>query len=367
MEVRYAFIEYSEYMRKEVDRARANMRSSAEGRQLGEEFWELNERKLRGMQDGIDRNQTFLNAVVEFQDSSSPFPLADGEKRVPGDPSRTTKAQVSKINTTLRQCMRDWSGEGEEERRESYGAVIAELERLRPVDPRRRGAQKVLVPGAGEGRLAYEIVSRGYCCAGNEFSYFMLMVSNFILNGVGEEDEFTLSPFVDNTCNTFSVDDMLRTIRVPDVCPPLALAGEADLDFSYVSGEWLACYEDQASAFDAIVTVFFLDTAPVVVEYIAAIARLLKEGGVWINFGPLLYHWSDSSLRKTDERFQRSVELSWEEIRIVCACYGLDIVREERQDATYNADQRSMMRTAYTGILCSAVKRSKPGAKEGSS
>ncbi|CAN0551717.1 unnamed protein product, partial [Ectocarpus sp. 8 AP-2014] len=118
------------------------------------------------MQDGIDRNQAFLNAVVEFQDSSSPFPLADGEKRVPGDPSRTTKAQVSKINTTLRQCMRDWSGEGEEERRESYGAVIAELERLRPVDPRRRGAQKVLVPGAGEGRLAYEIVSRGYGCAG---------------------------------------------------------------------------------------------------------------------------------------------------------------------------------------------------------
>lgn len=38
--------------------------------------------------------------------------------------------------------------------------------------------------------------------------------------------------------------------------------------------------------------------------------RLLKEGGVWINFGPLLFHWSDSSLRETDERFQREFEFA---------------------------------------------------------
>lgn len=123
-------------------------------------------RKLQGMQDGIARNQAFLNAVVDFQDACSPFPLRDSDERAPGEPSRTTAAQVSKINTTLRQCMRDWSEEGEDERRNSYGAVIAELERLCPVDPEKKNAQKVLVPGAGEGRLAYEIVSRGYGCAG---------------------------------------------------------------------------------------------------------------------------------------------------------------------------------------------------------
>eukprot|EP00752_Nemacystus_decipiens_P003400 g3146.t1 len=359
LEVRHAFIEYSEYMKDEVDRVRANIQK-LEPRQkdaLPEAFWQLHERKLRGMQEGIARNQAFLDAVVDFQDSCSPFPLRESDERGPGEPSRTNAAQVSKINTTLRQCMRDWSDEGEGERRKSYGAVIAELERLCPVDPERKCARKVLVPGAGEGRLAYEIVSRGYGCAGNEFSYFMLMVSNFVLNGVDEANQFTLSPFIDNRCNTFNVDDMLRTISVPDICPPLLLEG--DLDFSYVSGEWLACYEGQASAFDAIVTVFFLDTAPVVMEYIEAVARLLKEGGVWINFGPLLFHWSDSSLSETDERFRRSVELSWEEIKHVCASYGLEIVREERQDSTYNADQRSMMKTAYRGVLCSAVKRSK--------
>ena len=41
---------------------------------------------------------------------------------------------------------------------------------------------KVLVPGAGLGRLAWEIAARGYSCQGNEFSLFMLFASNFILN-----------------------------------------------------------------------------------------------------------------------------------------------------------------------------------------
>jgi len=40
----------------------------------------------------------------------------------------------------------------------------------------------VLVPGAGLGRLAYEIARLGYICQGNEFSLFMLFASNFILN-----------------------------------------------------------------------------------------------------------------------------------------------------------------------------------------
>ena len=41
---------------------------------------------------------------------------------------------------------------------------------------------RVLCPGAGLGRLVFEVVCRGYACQGNEFSYFMLFVSNFILN-----------------------------------------------------------------------------------------------------------------------------------------------------------------------------------------
>ena len=42
---------------------------------------------------------------------------------------------------------------------------------------------RVLVPGAGLGRLAFEIARLGYAAEGNDFSYHMLMGSNYILNG----------------------------------------------------------------------------------------------------------------------------------------------------------------------------------------
>lgn len=42
---------------------------------------------------------------------------------------------------------------------------------------------------------------------------------------------------------------------------------------------------------DAVLTCFFIDTAQNIVTYIETIATLLREGGVWINLGPLLYHF----------------------------------------------------------------------------
>ena len=45
-----------------------------------------------------------------------------------------------------------------------------------------RGEVNVLVPGAGLGRLSYEVAKRGFSCQGNEFSLFMLFASNFVLN-----------------------------------------------------------------------------------------------------------------------------------------------------------------------------------------
>lgn len=124
------------------------------------------------MKEAISRNQAFLNAVVEFQDRSSLFPIDDEA----GGPSRTTARQVDKVNTTLHQLVRDWSDEGEEERRQSYGAVVEELERLCPVDADNKGILRVLVPGAGLGRLAIEIVARGYATQGNILFIYCNMI-----------------------------------------------------------------------------------------------------------------------------------------------------------------------------------------------
>ena len=46
---------------------------------------------------------------------------------------------------------------------------------------------------------------------------------------------------------------------------------------------------------------------------------LLKPGGFWINFGPLLYHFSDTPSEK-------SIELSYEQIKRVMLKIGFKIV-----------------------------------------
>jgi len=42
--------------------------------------------------------------------------------------------------------------------------------------------RRVLCPGCGLGRLVLEYVSAGFGAQGNEFSYYMLLCSNYILN-----------------------------------------------------------------------------------------------------------------------------------------------------------------------------------------
>ncbi|KEF52305.1 uncharacterized protein A1O9_11545 [Exophiala aquamarina CBS 119918] len=44
------------------------------------------------------------------------------------------------------------------------------------------------------------------------------------------------------------------------------------------------------NAFDAVTTLFFIDTARNLLDYITAVNHCLKPGGIWINIGPLLWN-----------------------------------------------------------------------------
>lgn len=79
---------------------------------------------------------------------------------------------------------------------------------------------------------------------------------------------------------------------------------------------------------DCIVTCFFIDAAPNVIQYIEAFERMLKPGGYWINLGPLLYHWQNDGGGggEDDERFGQSIELSYDEIKHVMGTYNFKIL-----------------------------------------
>jgi carnosine N-methyltransferase len=106
---------------------------------------------------------------------------------------------------------------------------------------------------------------------------------------------------------------------------------------------------------DCIVTCFFIDAAPNLIEYIAAFERLLKPGGYWINLGPLLYHWQDGG-GDDDERYDQSVELSYEEIKHVMGTYNFRIQKESQRECLYTNNVKSMMKTVFNCAFFTAVK-----------
>lgn len=106
---------------------------------------------------------------------------------------------MEKVKTTIKQFYRDWSAEGETERESCYKPIIDEIKKRFPSSQCEPSEVSVLVPGAGLGRLAWEIahlgmspcvssvvtqpsIPSGYQCQGNEFSMYMLFGSHFILN-----------------------------------------------------------------------------------------------------------------------------------------------------------------------------------------
>lgn len=82
----------------------------------------------------------------------------------------------------MSQFYRDWSSAGQEERDASYLPVLNAVEKRFPPATHDTKAVNILVPGAGLGRLAHEFARRGYNCQGNEWSLYMLLASNFVLN-----------------------------------------------------------------------------------------------------------------------------------------------------------------------------------------
>jgi carnosine N-methyltransferase len=279
---------------------------------------------------------------------------------------RSSAEHHSKVKSTLHSLAREWSAEGAAEREACFAPLLAELARTKPVTPANRNRQRVLVPGCGASRLVWEVCRAGYAAQGNEFSWFMLFASNVILNCTEAAGAFTLHPWIHDASNHMRHEDMVRPVKIPDVNPAGLLESNPGADFSMAAGDFVSIYRAPAQRwmYDAVLTCFFIDTAPVLHEYIDTLLHCLKPGGVWINNGPLLYHWQsagasadDGGHGGMDERYQRSVELPYADVRYAVIASGFDVVNEKMGRSSYAANPRSLMKTVFSTVQFTAVRR----------
>eukprot|EP00127_Corallochytrium_limacisporum_P003504 Clim_evm132s149 gene=Clim_evmTU132s149 len=431
-----AFLSYEKFALKRVELYERNVSRLQLKGVDAELLGPLLESKIVELKKCISVNQHFLSRVV----SAVGFPKPKAEHF-----EAIGQFEFSKISSALLHVARDWSSEGRLERRQSYGWILTELNRIYPSRDDRDGIE-VLVPGCGAGRLVFELARAGYHTQGNEYTAVMLAISDFMLNHAGtwkpskpeavnegaegeqilatstispgnpdiseepSDDQTQQSPlakarypnrpavggdgaqarnhnwslhavhpWVLSFNNISALDDQTYRVMVPDRCPSNHVGpvrsqslDESAMDeenqpndddtassrtgggrgsltnntapMSMCCGEFVQSYGPTnlmaGSQFDVIATCFFIDTARNFTTYLDTIEHLLRDGGRWINIGPLLWHFSDMPNEET-------VEFTWKEIFLIMRSRGFTVQRFSQVDCIYTAAPRRGMTQLY--------------------
>lgn len=300
---------------------------------------------LQNLKKCIECNDALISLMT--RDSHNMFDNVDDDQILEcgsQSSSKTLAEGLDKVQAVFKQLMRDWSSEGVTERKQCYEPIINEILQHFPETEHDRSRTKVLVPGAGLGRLAFEIASKGFICQGNEFNLFMLIVSFFVLNRCQKINEHDVYPWVHQFVNNLSAEHQTAVVKFPDIIPTPSTAG-----FSMAAGDFLDIYRIE-NEWDCIATCFFIDCASNIVAFVEAIYKILKPGGVWVNLGPLLYHYADM-------KYEHSVEPSYAVLCEVIKNIGFTMEKSQTGVKTrYCQNPNSMLQYEYDSIFFVCIK-----------
>lgn len=354
-----------------------------------ERVYEDHDRKSR---ESVAKNQrvfdallaTFSNAehVPEHLRVRSDFSNVPARERPPATPA---SEDAEKARYVLKNLVRDWSEEGKEEREKSHDVLVRHLrdvvfkEQLSKIDrmyeggganPEDAARPRVLVPGAGLGRLVYEFAKAGFETEGNEFSYYMLFGASFLLNCCSEKRPYEIVPYWHSPLNHLSREDQYRSVSIPDESPGDHLNEfKPGSSMAMCAGDFCEVYgkPEYQSHFDAVACCFFLDTAKNILDYLDTIRFCLKKGGTLTSIGPLLWHWVEHSDQLVfgasplvdtsqggqnddveDEDEDISIEVSLEDLIAFAEELGFRLdVKRHPLACPYATDRKSMHRTVY--------------------
>ncbi|KAK2603788.1 hypothetical protein QQS21_003990 [Conoideocrella luteorostrata] len=299
-----------------------------------------------------------------------------GEPMIPLQWTGVAKhADIDKARSTIRQFYRDWTADGAAERDVSYAPIMRALkeQQTRLGDGRR---QNVLVPGAGLGRLVFELCRNGYDTEGNEISYHQLLASSHILNECDGAGKYTIYPWVHTFSNHTTRENHLRGYNVPDIHPATEIAESTNAgSMSMCAADFLCLYadDDHRETYDAVASLFFLDTAPNLIRYLEVIYSCLRPGGILVNVGPLLWHFENQAPgnhghdddgdgehdynNSSGIADPGSFELSNDEVMALLEKMGFEVEWTKMDiEAPYVQDRESMLRTVYKATAWVARK-----------
>jgi carnosine N-methyltransferase len=246
-----------------------------------------------------------------------------------------SKSDVSSYDSAMHiitHITRDWSYLGLAIRTSLYDWCIEKLSTYR------NQGDRILIPGAGLGRLTWDVFRNGYNVEGNEISIVMATAAFHVLHGnvSGKVHPFAM----DYLMNEVMSSDRYQSVEFPDIDIQMIDNG---LSLSYTIGDFVEIYSETSykNQYDSIVTCFFIDTASNIYEYIITIRNALKNGGVWVNVGPLQWHMN------------AKLHPSGDELKSIVQRMGFDIqewsVDDEAINYRYDDKEERTRHTKYEG------------------
>ena len=308
--------------------------------------------RLEKLKNAIAQNYSFLVKIANpFMGLFKIYQYPSGESYL--ERLNVPSYAVVSIKSNLRLFVRGWSEEGLEERNQTYKPILEELKSYFKNKSKTdfQNGIKVLVPGAGLGRIMLEIAKLGFKVEGNEFSFNMLLFYNYLFkSNPPKKNEIIIQPFIHILSNLLNFETAYKKVMIPDVDIKEELSKNYTGSLYMLGGDFCGAYKEKINIFDSVVTCFFIDTAYNIVEYIETIYNTLKTDGIWINIGPLLYH-------HTSNPNDISIELGWNEVKEVIKGYGFEFTKEEIIETTYSTDKDCLVKKVYRCIFFTAIKK----------
>ena len=302
--------------------------------------------KIEKVKQGIQLNQDFYNKVISLYS-----PKFDYLKFTPEEYEQHRYFEEYLIRGFFMSClMRDWTLESKPERDNNYGNVLKELKKYFNYDDKelmKKNNYKVLVPGTGCNRMAFELAQRGFEVEVNDFCFIYILCDDYLFN-YSHKNEFQFCPSIHSFSNSYNEQSVIKRYSFPDVDIRDELKKSDAKPIKFVKGDFLLLYKGKKDIYDCIVTLFFIDVSKNIIEYVEIMHDLLKKGGVWINLGCLDYYHS---------RNHNSIDLTWDELKQVIINYDFEIKNEVTDFVPYGVKVGSMVSDSYGTVFFTAMKK----------
>lgn len=190
----HGYARYKDSNLAEVDRWRNLYKRVPKRQRLLLESTTHYTRKLNTIDYLLDTNDNLASAIVDYGLQFYNISRSELDEFIKENEAQHRSADRTSVSQGIKHFVRDWADEGHEERQETFECILKSLAQTPRTSSR---PLRVLLPGAGLGRLAHEVDKLGdFEVIMNEWSMYMNLAYRY-LSSLSDPDSVAFHPYID--------------------------------------------------------------------------------------------------------------------------------------------------------------------------